>query len=83
MGFCPKPFIPPAIVYYGSLMWGEKQGIFGEKMLQEGWNQSPIQAIINTGEKNIFIMHGNGGGANKAGYPLQAHSLKGKKEIKI
>lgn len=47
-------------------MWGEKQGIFGEKTLQKGWNQNPIQAIINTGEKNIFIMHGNGGGARLA-----------------
>lgn len=56
----------PDIVSEGSLVWGEKQGIFGEKMLQERWNQNPIQAIRNRGEKNIFIMHGNGGGARLA-----------------
>lgn len=48
-------------------MWAEKQGIFGEKIVQESWNQNPIQAIISTGEKNVFIMHGNGGGTRVVG----------------
>lgn len=74
--------MPPDIVYYGSLMWGEKQGIFGEKTLQEGWNQNPIQAIINAGEKKYFH-YAREWGWGKAGYPLEAHYLKGKKEIKI
>lgn len=63
--FYPKLF-PSDLVYEGSLVWEEKQGIFGEKMVQEGWHQNPIQAITSTGEKNIFIMHGNGGGVRLA-----------------
>lgn len=61
-------------------MWGEKQDLFGEKMLQEGWNQNPIHAIIDTGEKNIFIMHGNGGVLlGDTGSSSQADSPMGEK----
>lgn len=53
LGFYPKLF-PPDLVYEGSLVWEEKQGIFGEKMVQEGWHQNPNPGNYKYWRKKYF-----------------------------